>query len=33
MSKNDNKKGFRIPDPQIQLDNIINQQSKYKLGQ
>ena len=33
MNKNDNKKGFKISDTQLQLDKIINQESKYKLGE
>jgi|GEM_PF-944360 hypothetical protein len=33
MGKNENKKGFKIADPQVQLDKIIIQQSKYKLGE
>lgn len=33
MAKNEQRKNFNIADPLIQLDKIINQQTKYKLGE
>lgn len=33
MAKNDPKKTYNIVDPLIQLDKIISQQTKYKLGE
>ena len=33
MSKGNKRKDFKIPDPAQQLDSLISQQSKYKLGE
>ena len=33
MAKNEQRRNFNIADPLIQLDKILNQQTKYKLGE